>query len=115
MRNLKFIYFLLLTFQFSFGQTKESIPESFTKIEGLEFVGNITFYFQEKTQTILAYQNEKIKWKSKVIKVCGKPAVGKSKIRQISIAENGLKVVYGKHNFAKIVMETGEIICEGSD
>jgi hypothetical protein len=81
----------------------------------LEYIGNITFYLEKKTQTMLAYKNGKIKWKSNVIKVCAKPAVGKSEISDIQIEHNGLKIVYGKHSFAKIVLETGEVICEGSD
>lgn len=88
-------------------------------MDGLEYVGNITFYFEKETQTILAYQTGKIKWKANVIKVCGKPSVGKSKIRQIRMFRKdsieGITIVYGKHSFAKIEMETGKVTCEGQD
>ena len=115
MKILKFTFFLLLLFQISFGQNRELIPKGYTKLEGLEYIGNITFYFENKTQTILAFQNEKIKWKANVMNICGKPSVGKSKIRSIQIKNNCLKIVYGKHSFAKIEMETGKVICESED
>ncbi|WP_396143895.1 hypothetical protein [Flavobacterium sp.] len=115
MKITKFGFFLLLVFQISFGQTSDGIPKGFTKIEGLEYVGKITFYLEKKTQTILAYQNGKVKWKAAVMKVCGKPSVGKSEIREIRIENKGLKIVYGKHSFANIEAETGKVICEGQD
>jgi hypothetical protein len=115
MKILKYTFFVFLIYQMSFGQNKETIPKEFTKVEGLEYIGHITFYFEKKTQTILAFQNEKVKWKATVMKTCGKPSVGKSEIREIRIEKEHLKIVYGKHSFAKILMETGEIICEGSD
>lgn len=115
MKITKFGFFLLLVFQISFGQTSDGIPKGFTKIEGLEYVGKITFYLEKKTQTILAYQNGKVKWKATIMKVCGKPSVGKSEIREIRIENKGLKIVYGKHSFANIEAETGKVICEGQD
>lgn len=105
----------LTTEQVAFGQTNKNIPKGFEKLEGLEYTGNITFYFEKKTQTILAYQDGKVKWKEKVIEVCGKPSVGKSEIRKIQITSKGLKIIYGKHSFARIEVETGKVICEGQD
>ncbi|AXP82734.1 hypothetical protein CJ739_3673 [Mariniflexile rhizosphaerae] len=115
MEILKYTFFVFLTFQISYGQSKETIPKGFTKVEGLEYSGHITFYFEKKTQTILAFQNKKAKWNATVMKTCGKPSVGKSEIREIRIEKEHLKIVYGKHSFAKILIETGKIICEGSD
>jgi hypothetical protein len=115
MKILKLTFFLLLAFQISFGQTKDSIPKNFVKIEGLEYNGEISFYFEKKNQTILAYQNEKVMWKTNVMKICGKPSVGKPKIRLIEIGNKFLKIVYGKHSFAEIEVETGKVTCGGSD
>jgi len=115
MKFLKYSFFVFLIYQMSSGQNKETIPKGYTKVEGLEYIGHITFYFEKKTQTILAFQNEEVKWEATVMKTCGKPSVGKSEIREIRIEKEHLKIVYGKHSFAKIIMETGEIICEGSD
>ena len=106
---------LLLTCFSVFGQTENTIPKDFEKIEGLEYTGEITFYLQKKTQTILAYQSGKVKWKEAVVKICGKPSVGKSEIRKIQIEDKHLKIVYGKHSFARIEMETGKVVCEGED
>ena len=115
MKITKLAFFLFLIFQVSFGQTKEVIPKGFEKLEGLEYVGKTTFYFEKKTQTVLAYQNGKVKWKKEIIKVCGKPSVGKSEIREIRIEDKNLKIVYGKHSFARIEVETGKVTCEGQD
>jgi hypothetical protein len=115
MKIIKYTFFLLLIFQMSFGQNKETIPKGFVKVKGLEYIGRITFYFEKNTQTIIAFQNEKIKWKVIVIKSCKKPMVGKFEIRDIKIEKEYLKIDYGKHSFAKILIKKGEIICEGSD
>lgn len=115
MKIIKFIFFLLLIFQTSFSQTNETISEGFTKLEGLEYTGNITFYLEKETQTILAYQRRKIKWEKSIMKVCEKPSVGKTKIREVRIENKYLKIVYGKHSFVRIEIETGKVICEGED
>ncbi|RZJ32950.1 MAG: hypothetical protein EOO51_15285 [Flavobacterium sp.] len=115
MKFTKFIFFLILIFQLSFCQTNEKIPKGFAKLKGLEYVGKITFYLEKKTQTILAYQNGKIKWKKEVLKVCGKPTIGKSEIRDIRIENKYLKIVYGKHSFAEIEVETGKVTCDAQD
>lgn len=115
MKLLKFTFFILLFCQISFGQNQENIPEGFTKIEDLEYVGKIFFYMNKKTQEILAYQEGKVIWKQDVMKVCGKPLVGKPEIRAIWIKNKNLQIVHGKHDYAKIEIETGELVCEGSD
>jgi hypothetical protein len=112
---IKIINILFLVFQITFAQTIETIPIGFVKLEGIEYAGKITFYLEKKTQTKLAYQNGKVKWKKEVTKVCGQPIVGKSEIREIRIQKNYLKIVYRKHSFAEIEVQTGKVICEGQD
>lgn len=113
MKNTASLFLLII--QFSFGQITENVPKGFTKLGSLENTKKITFYLEKKTQTVLAYQNGKIKWKRQFIKLCGKPNVGKSEIRNVHIENNSLKLVYGKHSFASIEIETGKVICEGQD
>lgn len=111
MKITKFGFFLLLVFQISFGQTSDGTPKGFTKIEGLEYVGKITFYLEKKTQTILAYQNGKVKWKVNAKDVCGKRYAKKSKMKYIGIRGKYLEVVY-KHRRVNIEVETGKATCE---
>lgn len=43
--------------------------------------GKVIYYVEKDLQTVLAYENGKLKWKTNVISVCGKPSAGKAEIR----------------------------------
>lgn len=54
-------------------------------------------------------------WTADVLKVCGKPAVGKAAIRHLSINGGLVQVTYGKHSFANVGLKSGHVTCRGSD
>ena len=122
-RYLYFIVFLLTT-SISFAQKKlydekkvtkkTELNLAFSKFRGIE--NNETVYFIENdNQTLSAYKNGKLKWKTNVIKVCGKPKVGEPKIRYIKINEKVIKVTFGKHSWAEVDAESGKTKFIGAD
>ena len=50
-----------------------------------------------------------------VLGTCGDPEVGGASIRELSAEGKTLTVVYGKHSFATINVESGELTCGGAD
>ncbi len=56
----------------------------------------------------------KILWTVDVIAACGAPAVGDPVVREVSLKDGHVHVVYGKHSFATID-GAGHIQCTGSD
>nr|WP_315218594.1 hypothetical protein [uncultured Flavobacterium sp.] len=107
----KLIFLFLVVSQFSFGQNNSEIPKNFSKVEGLEYIGKITFYFDNKTQTVLALKNGKVEWKVNAKDVCGKSYAKKSKMKYIGIRGKYLEVVY-KHRRVNIEVETGKATCK---
>jgi len=107
--------------QFCFAQKTIEKKEGFaiditqmTELRELKY-GKIKFYLGKDKQTIAAEQKGKILWVKNVIAMCGKPLVGKSKIRKVWIKENSVVMVYGKHFFVKINIISGHETCLGSD
>ncbi|WP_155078581.1 hypothetical protein [Flavobacterium sp. MC2016-06] len=78
------------------------------KLEGIEYVGGITFCIEKKNQNLIAIQNGIIKWKAEVVTKCSKR---KTKIKFISVRSGKLKVTFGKENVALVNIENGEIEC----
>lgn len=78
------------------------------KLEGMEYLGGITFYIEKKDKILIAVQNETIKWKADVIKNCGKR---KAEINSVFIGSGKLKVSFGKNCTAFVNIENGEIEC----
>jgi len=76
---------------------------------------NIIYYVENDLQTVSAYKNDKLIWKTNVISVCGKPKVGRPEIRYIGYNKDKLLVVLGKHNFAEIDINNGKTKLVGSD
>ena len=122
-RYLYFIVFLLTT-SISFAQKKlydekkvtkkTELNLAFSKFRGIE--DNETVYFIENdNQTLSAYKNGKLKWKTNVIKVCGKPKVGEPKIRYIKLSDKVIKVTFGKHSWAEVNVESGKTKFIGAD
>lgn len=54
-------------------------------------------------------------WSVDVIKECGVPAVGKPKVRSVTIQGGKANVVFGKHSFATVDLKSGEIEYQGAD
>ncbi|MDN3676519.1 hypothetical protein QWY90_04260 [Flavobacterium paronense] len=123
MKNLFTILVLKLLFtQFGFAQKIVEKNERFgidikqmTELRKLKYAHEIKFYLGKDKQTIAAEQKGKILWVKNIIRMCGKPLVGKSKVRKIWIKDNSVVLVYGKHFFAKINIISGYETCLGSD
>lgn len=123
MKNLLKILVLQLIFtQFAFAQKIIRKNESFgiditqmTELSNLKYADEIKFYLGKDKQTIVAEQKGTILWVKNIIRMCGIPVVGKSKVRKVWIKENSLVLVYGKHSFAKINILSGHETCLGSD
>ena len=123
MKNiLKIVFFIVIT-QTSFAQkiNKNLIIKKLDlnlylepKMRGIES-DNVIYYIEKDMQTLSAYTNRKLKWKTNVISVCGKPGVGKSEIRVIKLSLDKLSVVFGKHSFAEVDIYTGKTQYIGSD
>lgn len=123
MKNLlKFILFIFFLTQSSIAQkynhnliSKESeINFEKTHNRGIK-KNNILYYVEDDLQTVCAYKNDKLIWKTNVISVCGKPKVGKPEIRYLGYNKDKLLVVLGKHNFAEIDISNGKTKLIGSD
>jgi hypothetical protein len=126
-RHLSILFFLLFATQSSFAQEPESyikqkiVYKSETFIEKTGNRGLLTkalnvYYVEDDLQTVTAYEKENKKiWTLNIIKVLGKPKVGKPIIRFIKLSQNTLHVTYGKHSFAEIDLRNGKVISSGSD
>jgi len=124
--KIQYLYFivLFLTISKSFAQMKlydekkvtkkTELNLAFSNFRGIE--NKETVYFIENdNQTLSAYVNGKLKWKTNVIKVCGKPKVGEPKIRYIKLNEKVIKLTFGKHSWAEVDLESGKTEFIGAD
>ncbi|MEN2401707.1 hypothetical protein GKZ90_0018090 [Flavobacterium sp. MC2016-06] len=85
-----------------------------TPKRGIEYC-KIIYYVEKDLETISAYKNNTIIWQTNVVSVCGKPKVGKPKIRYIRLNKDKLHVVIGKHNYAEIDIINGKTEFTGAD
>lgn len=85
-----------------------------TEKRGIQKNG-IIYFVEKDLQTISAYKNNKLQWKTNVINICGKPEVGEPKIRYFRYEPEKLFVVMGKHNFAEVNISNGKTKCLGAD
>lgn len=120
------MFFMLLMLQITFAQEPESIisqkivDKSEVEIEKIGNRGLISktgnvYFVENDLQTISAYENQKKIWQKNILKVLGKPRVGKPFIRYLILSDTTLTVIYGKHSFAKLNLIDGTIIFSGSD
>ncbi|WP_289663873.1 hypothetical protein [Flavobacterium panacagri] len=107
----KLVFFLILI-SFVFKATAQHNSkinyDGLLKLEGIEYVGGITFYIEKKSQILMAVQNHIIKWKADVVKECGKR---KTKINSVSVRSEKLKVSFGKNKNALVDIINGKIEC----
>ena len=82
---------------------------------GIETEKKEIYFVEIDNQTISYYLNGILEWKVNVIKKCGKPKVGKSKIRFIEIIKDKMLVTFGKHNYAEINLKNGKAKLIGAD
>ncbi len=76
----------------------------------------ISLYLDESARILTARSNDgKTLWSVDVIKECGVPAVGKPKIRHVTIQGGQVSVVFGKHDFATVDLKSGSVQYQGAD
>ena len=109
---MKKLVFFLVLFSSILKLTAQSNSkinyDGLLKLEGMEYVGGITFYIEKKDQILIAIQNDTIKWKADVIKTCGKR---KDEINSVFTRSGKLKVSFVKNSNAYVNVENGEIEC----
>ena len=122
----QYLYFtvLFLTISISFAQKKmydekkvtkkTELNLTFSNFRGIEDKETV-YFIENDNQTLSAYKNGKLKWKTNIIKVCGKPEVGEPKIRYIKLNEKVIKITFGKHSWAQVDVENGKTKFIGSD
>lgn len=76
---------------------------------------NIIYYVENDLQTLSAYTNNKLKWQTNIISVCGKPTIGKAEIRYIEYKTTILHIIFGKHSFAEVDTNSGKTKFIGAD
>ena len=122
----QYLYFivLFLTISKSFAQKKlydekkvtkkTELNLAFSNFRGIEDKETV-YFIENDNQTLSAYENGKLKWKTNVIKVCGKPEVGEPKIRYIKLNKKVIEVTFGKHSWAEVDVESGKTKFIGAD
>jgi hypothetical protein len=118
----KILIFILAFAQSNFAQTfnsnlvskKTELNFAFTKMRGIKSE-KVIYFVENDLQTISAYRNGKLKWKTNIISVCGEPSVGKSEIRYMKLEAGKLFITYGKHNFAELDTGNGNAKYLGKD
>jgi hypothetical protein len=128
MKNMKrqylYLIVLFLTMYKGFTQNKLYDEQKVTKkielnlalsnFRGIEDKETI-YFIENDNQTLSAYKNGKLKWKTNIIKVCGKPKVGEPKVRYIKLNEKVIQVIFGKHSMAEVDMQSGKTKFIGND
>jgi len=117
---LTFLFFLFFSLPNGFGQTSvQKNPNSTLNLavsKQREITNDeIIYRVEPDNQTLSAHENKKLKWKTNIIEVCGKPEVGKAEIRIIKLNGEKIQVIFGKHNFAEVQIETGKTKFLGAD
>lgn len=80
----------------------------------------------EKSGTVVSVKNdgrtlvatgsaEKVLWEVDVIKTAGEPGVGASVVRHLSLKDEQVTAIYGKHSFAIFELKSGRMLSYGSD
>ena len=118
----KIFIFILVFTQSNFAQTfdsklvskKTELNFAYTKMRGIKS-GKVIYFVENDLQTISAYRNGKLKWKTNIISVCVKPSVGKSEIRYVKLEAGKLFVTYGKHSYAEVETGNGNAKFLGED
>jgi hypothetical protein len=95
--------------------TDTELNFSLTDKRGIKSKTGIIFFVEKDMQTLTAYENDKIKWRTNIITICGKPAIGSAGIRIIKLEKNNINVTFGKHSFATIDIINGKTIFLGAD
>ncbi len=87
------------------------------KLSVTDQVTGMTVSVMKDDQTLEAKDGKsgKIVWKSNVINTAGKPNAGQPMIRDLTIKDGVVTVIYGKHSFAKFDLKSGRLLEAGSD
>ena len=96
--------------------TETELNFSKTEKRGIQSREGLIYFVDSDYQTLIAFDTEKnLKWKVNIIEKCGEPAVGKPEIRYFKLNENVIEIVFGKHDFANVDLETGKVTYLGAD
>ena len=93
---------------------KSELNLAFSKCKGIEDKNNV-YFIEIDNQTLSAYENGKLKWKTNIIKAWGIPKVGEPKIKYIKINGNVINVTFGKHSWAEVNIKNGITKFIGAD
>ena len=86
------------------------------RVQQAERMQDVNIEVESDGRTVTALDRDgKAKWSVDVIAECGVPDVGEPVIRDIKIEGTQVRVVFGKHSFASIDIETGQVTFLGSD
>ncbi len=87
-----------------------------TEMRGIKSKTGIIYFVQSDNQILTAINpNGSVIWEVNVVKHCGEHGVGKSEIRWMKLVDKKIQLVYGKHDYANVSVNTGEIHCIGAD
>ena len=125
-RLLTFLLGLLFILQTTSAQDKTAYDKSktstdteldfaFTDKRGIESKNGIIYYVEKDKKTLTAYENEKIKWQTNIIEICGQPAVGQPEIRYVKLDNDTLSIVFGKHSLVSVDISNGKTTYLGAD
>lgn len=71
---------------------------------------------KDDDRTLVAKDKQgKVLWEVDVIKKAGAPAVGQPVIRRLTLKDDKVTAVYGKHSFADFDLKSGKLLASGSD
>lgn len=85
-------------------------------IETRDGQSNIIVQVSNDGQNIRALDKDSVKlWEMNLIKELGEPYIGSPVIQHISIKDNNVYIIFGKHDFAVMELLTGNIINFGAD
>ncbi|MFA5794326.1 MAG: hypothetical protein WC980_04580 [Candidatus Brocadiia bacterium] len=95
-------------------ETKSTNPYQNAVLETSDGITGIKV--KEDNRTVFARNKEgKELWAVDIIAQCGVPEVGEPVVRHISIRGDTCRVVFGKHSFAALDLQSGKIVNQGTD
>ncbi len=127
MNNLKIIisFFLLillvsckddnLPYDSSKLSNETELNFALTEKRGIIDKNGLIYIVNNKQKTLIAYENRKVKWEAEIIKNANFQIIGKPEIRYIKLENDIIFVVFGKHAFANVSINDGQIEYLGQD
>jgi hypothetical protein len=86
-----------------------------TEKRGIEADDGVIYMVEKDGQTLAAYEGGEISWTVNIVETCGQPVIGRTEIRYLKLSHANIQVTFGKHDFATVNLDNGQIECLGSD